>query len=318
MSSNHSVSVRTNIRVPRPLNRGDTVGVVAASGPVDVEILDKGLAFLEECGFLVRLGCYVDQRRSYLAGTDEERCTDLNDMLRDPEIGGIFLARGGYGSMRLLESLDYDAVRRDPKILVGMSDVTALQLSLYSRCGLVTLAGPMIAGQVGRGLDELSAHWFVKGLTEPFPGRNLFDLDGCLRVLRPGSAQGCIIGGCLSLIAALVGTDFCPDYSHAVLFLEEVNEPLYRVDRMLTQLRLAGIFDVISAVVGGHFLGPGGRKLDHEVGRLLLELTESRPIPIVSGFPHGHTLPNVTIPHGIRVELNTETMSLMVIDAVPR
>ncbi len=315
MDTRCSVSSDPNLRVPRPLRRGDTVGVVAASGPVDKKLLETGLAFLEECGFLVRQGCHVEQSRSYLAGTDEQRCEDLNDMLRDPEINGIFLARGGYGSMRLLEELDYDAVRREPKILVGMSDVTALQLSLFTRCGLVTFAGPMIAGQVGRGLDELSAHWFVRGLTEPLGTRNLFDLDADLRVLRPGRAQGCILGGCLSLVTALLGTDFSPDYTRAVLFLEEVHEPLYRVDRMLTQLRLAGILDAVSAIVCGHFLGPGGRNLDHSVDRLILELTREKPVPIVSGYPHGHTLPNVTIPHGIPVELNTDSMTLTVIGA---
>lgn len=315
MNTNHSVIAEKDLRIPRPLNRGDTVGVVAASGPVDVQVLRKGTAYLEESGFSVRLGCFVDERQSYLAGTDEHRCADLNDMLRDPEISGICLARGGYGSMRLLERLDYDAVLGRPKIVLGMSDVTALQLSLFNRCGLVTLAGPMIAGQVARGLDELSAQWFVKGLTEPFAARNLFDLDGDLRVLRQGRARGCILGGCLSLVTALLGTDFSPDYSSAVLFLEEVHEPLYRVDRMLTHLRLAGVFDAVAAIVCGHFLGPGGKKLDREVDDLLLELTKERPVPIISGFPHGHTLPNVTIPHGIPVELNTDSMTLLVVDA---
>jgi muramoyltetrapeptide carboxypeptidase len=273
------------------------------------------VAYLEERGFSVRLGCFVDERQSYLAGTDEQRCADLNDMLRDPEISGICLARGGYGAMRLLEKLDYDAVRRQPKLLIGMSDVTALQLSLFNRCGLVTLAGPMIAGQVGKGLDELSAQWLVKGLTEPLAARDLFDVNSDLRVLRPGQARGCIVGGCLSLVTALLGTEFSPDYSETILFLEEVHESLYRVDRMLTQLRLAGVFDVASAIICGHFLGPGGKRLDRDVDKVLLDLTRGRPLPIVAGFPHGHTLPNVTIPHGIPVELNTDSMTLIVTDA---
>ncbi len=139
------------ILIPGPLASGDTVGVVAASGPPVQETLAAGLQFMERKGFRVVTGCHVSEREGYLAGTDGQRCEDLNTMLRSPEIRAILLARGGYGSMRIIEDLDLDAVTRDPKLIVGMSDVTALQLSLYARCGLVTFSGPMLAGRLEKG-----------------------------------------------------------------------------------------------------------------------------------------------------------------------
>src|SRR5512139_682964 len=135
--------------IPPPIRAGDLVGVVAASGPPIPELLSQGIRFIQEKGFRVREGCHLRERNAYLAGEDSQRCQDLNSMLRDPEIRAIFLARGGYGVMRLLDSIDHEAIVDDPKILLGMSDVTALQLSLYALCGLVTFAGPMIAGQIG-------------------------------------------------------------------------------------------------------------------------------------------------------------------------
>lgn len=314
MSGKQTFDSNQGIRIPRALIPGDTVGVVAASGPVAPAMLESGLQFLSEHGFQVRPGCHVEQRNAYLAGTDAQRCSDVNDMLRDPEISGVLFARGGYGSMRLLESLDYEALHDNPKILVGMSDVTALQLAVFSQCGLVSLAGPMIAGQVGRGLDPLSTEWFLRGLMEPLAGRNLFAPEFEIRVVRHGHAEGPMIGGCLSLVTALMGTEFAPDYLGTILFLEEVHEPLYRIDRMLTQLRLAGVLDTIGGIVAGYFLGPHGKSLEDEVACLLLAFTRENPVPIVSRFPHGHTLPNVTIPHGVRVNLNTDPLSLEVRD----
>jgi muramoyltetrapeptide carboxypeptidase len=301
-------------RMPAPLKRGDTVGIVAASGPPDPDILREGVKFFEEQGLEVREGCHVYQRQGYLAGTDSQRCEDLNSMLADEEVRGIFFARGGYGVMRVLDTLDMEAIERDPKLLVGMSDVTALQLSLSARCGLVTLAGPMTAGQIGWGLDELSRESLATSITEPLYGRDL----SCgswekLRILRNGRAEGTLLGGCLSLVTALLGTRHCPDYEGAILLLEDVNEPAYRLDRMLTQLKLAGILDAVSGLVLGHFLGPEGVDLGEEVERVVSELTEDRAMPIISAFPHGHTLPNVAVTIGAPIEIDTDQALIRVL-----
>lgn len=288
--------------------------MVAASGPPAPDLLEAGLAFLVSKGFRIVRGCHLLERNDYLAGTDDQRCSDLNAMLRDPEVRAIAFARGGYGMMRLLDSIDRDAIAADPKILLGMSDVTALQLSLHRTCNLVTFAGPMIAGQVASGLDRVSEEWLVKALTEPIEGRNLWpsDTEATVRVVRPGNANGVLLGGCLSLITALLGTDHQPDFSGKILLLEDVNESLYRVDRMLTQLKLAGALERIVGLVLGHFTGPDEIDLAQEVERLVMQFTEHHPVPVISGFPHGHRLPNLTLPIGVPVEMNTQFNRLLV------
>jgi muramoyltetrapeptide carboxypeptidase len=297
--------------IPRPLLPGDSVGVVAASGPPVPGVLAAGIEFMERKGFRVVTGCHVGEQDGYLAGTDDQRCGDLNAMLRDPQIRAIFLARGGYGAMRILDRVDIGAVIRDPKLLVGMSDVTALQLSLYARCGLITLSGPMLAGQVGEGLDPQSEDLFLRCLTNPLETLDFFPSEIPVSTLRHGTAQGPLLGGCLSLIAALMGTRHSPDYSGAVLLIEDVGEPPYRMDRMLMQLKLAGVFEKVSGIIVGHFLGPDGQDLVSDAERLVLEMTEANPIPIISRYPHGHTLPNLALPHGANIRMETETRLVM-------
>jgi muramoyltetrapeptide carboxypeptidase len=303
-----------SIIVPEPLAPGDAIGVAAPSGPIDPELLAGGLEFLRAKGFRVVQGCNVCERdRGYLAGTDDERCMDLNAMLRDPEVRGILFARGGYGVMRLLDRVDTEAIRQDPKPLLGMSDLTALQLSLFSRTGLATWSGPMLAGQVAEGLDELSERSLLDALTLPVRGRELVDksIEG-LRVPRSGIARGILLGGCLSLITSIIGTPHFPDMTDAILIIEDVNEPMYRVDRMLTQLKLAGVFEKISGIVAGHMVGLQGRDVSAETDGLLLELTRDHPVPILSGFPYGHALPNLTLPLGVPVRLDTNVPSPVV------
>lgn len=314
MKPRHESALPNCILIPPPIKPGDTVGVVAASGPPLPELLSKGIEFFQEKGFGVREGCHLRECNGYLAGQDSQRCEDLNSMLRDPEIRAIFFARGGYGVMRLLDSIDHEAIVKDPKILLGMSDVTSLQLSLYARCGLVTLAGPMIAGQIGEGLDRMSEESLMPALTEPLATRDPFPLfDGSVRIVRPGVVSGTLVGGCLSLVTSLLGTPHCPEFRDTILFLEDVHEPPYRIDRMMTQLRLAGIFNEVKAVILGYFSGQDGEDLVEEAERILLDLIEDRQIPIISGFPHGHALPNLTIPHGLPVRLDTETRSITVL-----
>ncbi len=297
---------------PRPLQPGDAVGVIAASGPIAAESLAAGLAFLDTKEFRVVKGCHVNERIGYLAGTDLQRCEDLNAMLTSPDIRAIVFARGGYGAMRLLGSVDHDALIRDPKILLGMSDVTALQLSLFQGCGLVTLAGPMI-GQMAGGLDSLSGEWLTQGLTEPWEGRELLPPSiSPLRILRQGRAHGTLLGGCLSLVASLLGTPHCPDFTGAILLIEDINEPPYRIDRMLTQLKLAGILDRLGGMILGHFVTGDGMDISADVEGIVMELVESSPMPVISGYPHGHVLPNLTVPVGAAVELDTDPPCLTV------
>jgi len=289
------------------------VGIVAPASPVDPGFLQIGTARIQSNGFRTLTGRHVEQRLAYLAGTDRQRCEDLNSMLNNPAVRAVLFARGGYGVMRLLDEVDRGAVESDPKILLGMSDITALQLSLFKHCGLTTFAGPMVAGQLGEGLDSLSEEWLLRALTEPVAGRNLIPIEDCgIRVIRHGRASGIFLGGCLSLVTSLLGSSHCPDFNDAVLLLEDVHEPPYRIDRMLTQLRLAGVLNKAAAIVLGHFVGPDGTDPSEETERIVTELTEYRPVPVISRYPHGHKVPNLTLPIGVPVELNTEPLSMRV------
>ena len=299
--------------IPRHLQPGDLVGVVAASGPPIPESTMMGLNFLQRKGLRVVTGKHLYERHHYLAGSDAQRIYDLNAMLTNPEVRAVLFARGGYGAMRILTSVDCEAVFKDPKILLGMSDVTVLQMSLHSRCGLATLSGPMVSVQIGQGLDRVSEESLVRALTETLDGRDLFQtVAPDLRILRKGKACGLLLGGCLSLVTALLGTPHFPDCSDSVLFLEDVHEPAYRIDRMATQLKLAGVLEHINGLILGHFIGPDDMCLSADTERIFMELTSDNPVPVISGFPHGHKLPNLTIPHGVPVELDTAVPSLIV------
>ncbi len=311
MKSRDKLAHQKRILIPPPIKAGDLVGVVAPAGPPVPELLSQGISFFQEKGFQIREGTHLRERNAYLAGEDPQRCRDLNSMLRDPEIRAVFFARGGYGVMRLLDSIDHSAIVDHSKLLLGMSDLTALQLSLYTSCGLVTFAGPMIAGQIGSGLDLVSEESLMAALTEPLVRQEpLISFDDSVRIVRSGDVRGTLVGGCLSLVVSLLGTRHFPELEGAILFLEDVSEPPYRIDRMLTQLKLAGALDRVNALILGYFIGQDGENLLPETERILLGLIGDRPIPIVSRFPHGHALPNVTLPHGMPVRLDTKTRTI--------
>ena len=299
--------------MPKPIKKYDCIGIVAASGPVDQQLLLDGLRNIHYMGFDSFTGKNIFKKTNYLAGSDFTRASDLNTALADSAIKAIMFARGGYGIMRILEDIDLTAIRRNPKIMVGMSDLTALSLSLFRRCGLVTFAGPMIATENGVNMDKSSMESLISSITNDLIGTELIKPGvGNVQTVRPGQTRGRLLGGCLSLVTALLGTDHIPDFSGAVIFLEEVNEPLYRIDRMLMQLKLNGIFERISGLVLGHFIGPNSEDQRPEVERLLLELTQHLSFPVISGFPHGHALPNLTLPHGAIVDMDAGKPSLFV------
>ena len=289
--------------VPPRLRPGDTVGVVAPSGPFEPERLAAGLAYLRARGYRVREGASLYARERYLAGSDAARAEDLNGMFADAEVRAVFAARGGYGSARVLASLDYGAVRRDPKLLVGFSDTTALQLGLFARTGLVTYSGVTLCADVTEsGMPPATERtlWdaLVSGRHPPVEG---------LQALKGGAAEGPLIGGCLSLIASLVGTPYLPDPTGALLFMEDVNEEPYRVDRMLNQLRMAGIFDRVAGVLFGQFAGcEPERATDGSVEAVLESLAGAIPCPVFCGLPYGHAPDRRVLPIGLPARIDTD------------
>jgi muramoyltetrapeptide carboxypeptidase len=294
---------------PARLRRGDLIGLVAPASPVlDPRRVDSGVRYLEGLGYRVEVGTHVLDRHGYLAGPDEHRLGDMNRMLSDRRVRAIFAVRGGYGTSRLLPFLDYGAVRRDPKIIVGYSDLTALQLALWRKTGLVTFSGPMVAGDFGRDPDPVMEEGFWKMLTSRSGRRLVGDPMGWRwRAGRPGVAEGRLLGGNLSLVTTVLGTPFSPDYRGALLILEEVGEAPYRLDRMLTQLRNAGVLRRVVGLVLGQFTGcrPARGGTPALTRRQMFdEVLSGLTVPVLEGLAYGHVRSKVTVPVGVRARMD--------------
>jgi muramoyltetrapeptide carboxypeptidase len=289
---------------PPPLKKGDRVGVIAPAGPVSPSDLEPGIKRLMAFGLDVTLGPHLYENTKYTAGDDHARLDDLHAMFGDPEIRGVFCARGGYGCLRLLPLIDLDLITNDPKIVMGFSDITALLLGLYSRTGLVAFHGPVVRGFAKK--NERDIHTFFQWMDSPASPPELI-LPDFTKVLAPGNASGKVFGGNLSLFTHLIGTGYMPDLDGAILFLEDTNEPLYRIDRMLTHLHLAGVFKKLSGFLAGDF---SENIADAEVNDLLLEYLEPLKIPVVTGLPVGHGKANTPMPIGIPATLDTDNLTL--------
>ncbi|HEU4628400.1 MAG TPA: LD-carboxypeptidase [Gemmatimonadaceae bacterium] len=290
------------LHLPPSLAPGARVALVAPAGPLSgPEDVERGAANARALGWEPAVGRYVLARHGYLAGGDEERLADLQWALRDASIDGVWCLRGGYGTMRLLDALDYDALRRRPKAIVGYSDVTALHAAIGRHAGLAGFHGPVARAR----LPELAARSLRQALTTR---ENPAGAAPGARCLRAGSAHGRLAGGNLALLAALAGTPYAPRLDGAILLLEDVNEAVYRVDRMLRQLRLTGMLDGVRALAVGHFTAipddgdEGGRLLDDVLGELADELR----VPCLAGLPVGHVDEQWTLPLGALATLDAD------------
>ncbi len=294
------------IKPPR-LRPGDGVGVVSPAGPVNRSDLDADLHFLRSKGYTVHVAPHVYHRREYLAGSDADRLEDLEEMFRRSEIKGIFCSRGGYGSLRLLDRIDYRLIREHPKILVGYSDITALLAAVHEETGLITFHGPVVKG-FSR-LSENARRNLFQMISSPQPAR-FTPMAGY--PLSPGKARGPIKGGNLSLICRLLGTPFMPDLAGCILFMEDRGEAPYRIDRMLTHLALSGSLDTIKGLIVGQFLDCGDPSA---IDNLIKERFMPMNIPVAAGFPLGHGLDNTTLPLGVPAELDTDLMTLSLLES---
>src|SRR5438876_2326583 len=309
----------TILKPPR-LRRGDVIGLVSpASTPLPNEKIEKGVRYLEGLGYRVRLGEHVAAQHGYFAGTDEERLSDLNAMLNDSRVNAIFATRGGYGSPRLLPFVDYGAVRRQPKIVVGFSDITALQLALFHRTGLVTFSGPLPGVEFWRKPDPYTEEHFWRLLTSTRPVGPLHNPNRERLCARTGGrAQGRLLGGNLSLVVSNLGTRFSPDYDGAILVLEDVHEDFHRIDRMFTQLRNAGILDQISGLVLGLFTHcrPSDAAGPHlKLAEIFDEVFSWVTVPSVEGFQYGHVARKLTLPFGLHARLDANSGTLSVLES---
>ena len=289
------------IRPPR-LKPGDTIGIVAPAGPFDPKIFLQGLSTVESLGFRTRVSDEIFDKTGYLAGNDAQRARLVNRLFKDPTINAIVCARGGFGSLRILPLVDFDVIRKNPKVFIGFSDITALLTAITTRGGLVSFHGPVVttlaeASQITRKslLGAISSDRPLE--VEPAAGV----------VMRAGRAQGPLIGGNLTTLCHLLGTPFEPRFKHRILLLEDRGEALYRIDRMLCQMKLAGCFEGVAGLVLGSFEGCGS--LDG-VFQVFEEHFRDISVPILAGFDVGHGEQNLTMPLGIDAILDTDRQIL--------
>jgi muramoyltetrapeptide carboxypeptidase len=308
---------------PARLKEGDTVGLVMPSyaqwDPVPLDIL---LETLKALGLKAKLGKHVFDRRGYFAGRDEDRAADLNAMFADPEVAAIHCVRGGWGAARLLPLLDWSTIARHPKILVGYSDITALLLSLHAKTGLVTFHGPVGAST----WNSFNMEWMKRVLwnAEAATFANAREADDTLvpvknrtRVITSGKARGRLLGGNLTVFTAIVGSGYLPDFQDCILFLEDVEEAPYRLDRMLTQLKLAGILGQARGIVWGTCDGcsPGEGFGSLTIPDVLDDHVKPLGVPAYSGAMIGHVGRQFTLPLGVQVEIDAEAGTITMLES---
>ncbi|MEN2767312.1 S66 peptidase family protein [Ornithinibacillus xuwenensis] len=298
--------------LPEPLQNGDTIGVIAPASPPDIKRLLTAIPFFESIGLRVKLGKHIDCVHGYLAGTDEERLADFHEMIGDEAIKAIICARGGYGTGRLLDSINYDLIARNPKIIWGYSDITFLHTAIRNKTGLVTFHGPMLSSDVADSkFDNLSASMFQQLFypTELYYTEAISNLD----VLVEGKATGQIVGGNLSLIVNTLGTEYEIDTEHNILLIEDIDEVPYRVDAMLNQLKQAGKLDQVAGIVIGDFANSEPKKLPSlTLYDVFLDYFGCLTCPVMSGFKIGHCFPHFAIPLGVHATINTYKKNLLI------
>ncbi len=307
---------------PRRLHPGSRVALVNPAGATfdrqDVEVVEDRLAALDLVP--VRGGHLLD-RLGYLAGTDEARAADINDMFADPTIDGIIAVRGGWGAARILNLLDFDAVAAHPKVFLGYSDITTLLLAFQARTGLVTFHGPVGTSawndfSVGA-LRAIVFEGTAPTLRNPTErGSDLAVTENRPRIIAPGRARGRLLGGNLTVVASLLGTPYVPDWTGAILFLEDIGEAIYRIDRLLTQLSLAGVLDAVAGVVFGKCTDCDP---DSSYGSLTLpEVLEHHlgglGVPVWAGGMVGHIPQKWTVPLGVEAEVDSETATIRLLE----
>jgi muramoyltetrapeptide carboxypeptidase len=283
---------------------GDTIGIVAPAGPFDPKKFMQGKTVLETMGFRVFYDESIFEQHGFLAGVDARRAEQVNRLFADPSVQAIVCARGGYGSMRILPLLDYKTIQMHPKIFMGFSDISAMLSMLYARCGLVTFHGPMVtslASATEKTVSAMKAALTFDGPLELFPGHG--------KTIKSGMGSGILAGGNLTTLCHLVGTPYAPNFKEKILLLEDVGEMTYRIDRMLTQMKLAGCFNGIAGLILGAFKKCGQLK---EIVEIFDNIFHDTDIPILAGFDIGHGETNLTVPMGLVATLDTEKQRLYV------
>ena len=284
---------------PKALQKGDTIAIISPSGYVSYqEKFEKASEYFENLGYKVKIFPNAKKQNGYLAGSDEERLFDLEAAFFDREVKMIMTTRGGYGAARILDKIDYKAIKSNPKIFCGYSDITAFHSAIYKKTGLITFHAPFALSDFG---NEVVDKYTEKNFFEMVCQNNLSPIENAFPYtsINEGKITGKLIGGNLCVLASIIGSGFEPDFKNKILYIEDVNEPLYKIDRMLSQLRLNGVFKDISGLLVGGFSSE-----EKDFKKKVIELLKELPIPCGYGFSATHETPKATLPLNIKYEID--------------
>lgn len=294
------------------LNKNSTIGIISPASPSPKILIDKFISDFRNLGFKIKLGNCLYEENNYLTGSDKDRAKEIMDMFEDQSIDGIVSFRGGFGSIRTLPYLDINKIKRNPKFFCGFSDLTVL-LNYFSNNGLITFHGPMIKSNFN---EIITKTYFERILTSPSKGL-IYDILGYNECNRCFS--GYIKGGNLAMICSTLGTPYEPNFDNSILILEEINEPPYCIDRLLTQLILSNKLNKCNGIILGHFTDCIDEKIDsNSLINMIKKRLSSLNIPIVSALPFGHDYPNVTIPIGAYAHYDNKSNKLVICENVLR
>ncbi len=299
----------------KPIKPNSKLGILAPAYPPDADKLSKGIDYLKGLGYEIELGESLTSRYGYFAGNDQIRLNDLHHMFSDPNVDAIICARGGWGGLRLLDQIDYELIKNNPKLLVGYSDVTTLQLAMWQQARVASLSGPMVAVEMGSGILPFSSTHFWSQLNNTKNSYDFIFKNEDVEIWNEGIGNGTLLGGCLSLVAHQLGTPYSVDYQDAILFLEDVGEEPYRIDRYLAQLKQAGIFNKINGLILGDFIDCDDNNPDSSsftLREILQDYFGQADFPIIFNFPYGHGMKKFSMPVGAQATLNTQQKSLKV------
>lgn len=308
---------------PARLRPGDKVGLITPGSYIPDRTLEKAIANIRSLGLEVVLGKNIRAKRGYIAGTDQQRLDDLHGMFANPEIKAVWCARGGYGCTRLLPNIDFALIRQNPKVFIGYSDITALHLAIHQRTGLVCFHGPVggsdfteyTVANLKAVLMDAAAPYSIRTIDSHGTVKNpdLYNIE----VLRPGRVRAPLWGGNLSLLAAMAGTEYAFDAAGKLVFMEDIDEKPYRVDRMLTQLRQSAQMEQAAGFALGVFAGcvPGPNDESLTLAETISDRFSDLQRPTVYGLTFGHIANQCTLPVGLEAELDTDSLTITLLEA---
>lgn len=310
---------------PERLQSGDIVGIIApASAPPDPKAVDRVLGQVERLGFKPKLARNVRARHGFIAGDDRQRTADFMAMFADKKVRGIICIRGGYGTARLLDRLDYSFIRQHPKVLAGYSDITSLHCALAVKANLISFHSPMLNEGLGaEKFPAFSNESFLRNVMEAKPSGSICAgyKEKTITILRRGVAEGKLVGGNLSLLVTTLGTPYQPEFKNRVLFFEDISEKPYKLDRMLTHLLNAGVLQQVAGVAVGinqdceEPADGKSKEYNQSAADVLIDRLKPLGVPVVTGLPFGHQPLNATLPVGVRAKLDANRGDLIITEA---